>query len=239
MPHVTITCVCGVTTQRYVSPSHKGTPRFCSRLCMESAAPIGSVNRKYEWTAERDHAVRVLWSEVPWGQRRQAALRDPLLAFIPYGAIKWRAMRLGLRRDRYHDGRMWTPAEDAILERFGGEVAAEALQQRLQRAGHHRTLSAIVNRLGKRYQRSAQGAALTAHDVAKILGWEFHAVSKWIAAGDLVAGKSGGGGRYRITRRSVARFVRAHPETCSKRPVDMAMVVEILDQYPIDEERTA
>lgn len=219
-------CPCG-------TPLRKSQRRFCSRLCAQMLAPIGVMNRKYDWTPERDAAVKRLWLDVRWGARKVTAARHPLLCGIPYGTLKWRAMRLGVRRGRGDDERPWSAAESGIVETFAGELAVEAIQRRLWGAGYHRTLRAIVCRLSRRYYgRPLQGATLTVRDVAAMFGVDWHKVEEWIRRDWLHAEKSAGAGRYRIAPASLARFIRTHGEALSKRPVDVAAVVALLDDHP-------
>ena len=233
MPRVAFLCAaCQTPSEKYHRPSYY-VPRFCSRACARLGAPIGAVNRKYDWTPERDAAVHRLWTETPWGRRKRAALRDPLLRPIPYGTLKWRALRLGLRHGFGDLKRPWTRAEDDILETFGGELSAESIQRRLQQAGFRRSLGAISDRLYKRYQRSTAGAALPAHAVARMLGWDHSSIVRWIDAGELRADLSGGGGRHRIMPADLARFARTFPGLLSKRPVDLATLIAMLDQHPV------
>lgn len=227
MPWITIAacaCGCGRSRRVYHQPS-RPRPKFVSKGCLKHPPP-GFANHRWVFTPEMDAAIRRAWlSEIP-GKRWARVLREvPALAAIPRYMVNYRARTLGLAA--IVETR-WAREEDALLEQWAGELSVERIRVKLQAAGYRRSVAAVALRINRRYQRGAAGREMSAFDVSRMLGWEWHAVVDWIKAGKLRALRAAG--RWRIHPAHLAAFIRAEARLLSQRRVDLERVIAILDE---------
>lgn len=232
MPWIEITCACGCgrSKRAYWQPSSY-RPKFFSRECLKSPPP-DTASKKWLFTPVMDLAIGRVWRTVSPGHRHATLLKEqPEFRGIPKYMIHYRARRLGLVAPKADTA--WSLEEDEILEAFGGELSVEQIRRKLKRRGHRRSLAAIAARLYKRYRRGVTGETLTAMDVARMLGWEWHVIVRWIEKGRLKGFRGGPNGRrWRIHKADLARFIQDEAELLSQRRVDLVVMIPLLDAHP-------
>ena len=133
----------------------------------------------------------------------------------------------------------WSPEEDAILESgLNRHLSVSTIHRQLNRAGHSRSLTAIVCRadnLGLRFSREGWSAT----QVAVIFDMDSHAVLRWIDLGWLRATRQQGPGSvlnvtepqrvmYSVKPDDVRRFMLAHPEKWDHRRMKKEVLLDLL-----------
>jgi len=156
------------------------------------------------------------------------------------GWLKGRAGVLGVRAMPTGTPKVcWSPEEDAILESgLNRHLSVSTIHRQLNRAGHSRSLTAIVCRsdnLGLRFSREGWSAT----QVAVIFDMDSHAVLRWIDLGWLRATRQQGPGSvlnvtelqrvmYSVKPDDVRRFMLAHPEKWDHRRMKKEVLLDLL-----------
>lgn len=153
-----------------------------------------------------------------------------------YGWVKWRAAVLGLCRTK---GKLWTAAEDALLERcLDKSMSITAIYKRFMRAGTKRSLSAIASRIegrGLLFNREFW----TANDVARALAVDSHEVARWLESGKLRGTRGPGPSAttapadprrllWQVKPGEVRRFMIANPECWDHRKMRREVLIDLL-----------
>ncbi len=157
------------------------------------------------------------------------------------GWLKWRAGVLGVRHLAELYNRRWTDVENDIL-REGVEAgySVSTLQRQLKMAGFQRSLSAVVDQVGK-LQLGWNRNWYTATEVGRLLGIESKSVTQWIEKGWLTAKRGVGISsalsademeerrlQYQITVPALRKFMVAHPRAWDHRRVRIEVLLDLL-----------
>lgn len=147
---------------------------------------------------------------------------------------RW-ARDLGLTRRRGAPGTggRWTDEELAILEETA-HLSPEATQQRLLRAGYHRTAAAILHRRWTEQVQPEDGGYYAASQAADLLGIADATLTAALDRGELPAVHRGEPQTHRscsvryVHRRDLARWVRDNPYRIDGTKVDMVWLIDLL-----------
>jgi hypothetical protein len=149
---------------------------------------------------------------------------------IPHWALKKRARELGLARTKELP---WSEPELAILSRYAW-MSDERIRLKLKAVGYARTVTGIHLKL-KRMQFKQDGSFYSAYSLAKALGIDPHAVTRWIKSGHLKAKFRGtarcpqqNGDSYLIQEKDVRRFILQHPTDIDLRKVDQLWFLDVI-----------
>lgn len=193
--------------------------------------------RKYVFTPEMDEAIRAAYRNQVGMTRGQVCTPLAEKLGLPRWRVSKRALALGLvsavAPRQYPKTKSWTDAEKEIV----GKYAAATLSHiglKLGEAGFHRSQNAIkiyINRtLGPKPKENYSSRAL-----ARLLGIDDHAVTRWIHEGWLKASKAGtartslqGGDMYVVRPIDVREFVIEHVALIYFRKLDKFWLVELL-----------
>jgi hypothetical protein len=156
----------------------------------------------------------------------------------PRGMLKSRACYLGLAKKADTD-RRWTAEEDALLQALIERgYAVRAIHKRMAKAGHPRSLSAIVSRVSKSDGLVWERDFLTAADVASLFGVDSKTALGWLRAGQL-KGKRGQGPSstrevtderllWQVRYDDIPAFMLAYPGYWDHRKISQEVLLDLL-----------
>jgi len=169
--------------------------------------------RKYLFTDQIDEFVREIYLNHPGARTRPGIRMLAKKVGIPHWALKRRARELGLARTKELP---WSEPELKILARYAW-MSDERIRLKLKSAGYSRTVTGIHLKL-RRMQFKHDSSFYSANGLARALGIDFHAVSRWIKRGHLKVKLRGtarreqqNGDIYLIREKDVRRFILEHP----------------------------
>ena len=149
---------------------------------------------------------------------------------MPHWALKKRARELGLARTKELP---WSEPELAILSRYAW-MSDERIRLKLKAVGYTRTVTGIHLKL-KRMRFKHDGSFYSANSLAKALGIDPHAVTRWIKSGHLRARLRGtarsplqNGDSYVIQEKDIRRFILEHPTEIDLRKVDQLWFLDLI-----------
>ena len=213
--------------QLYPSQSQ---PVCKATLCVACDRGKDQSRRKYVFTDQIDRLIRESYQN-----RRDEKTRlniRPLAKKVgmPHWALKKRARELGLARTKELP---WSEPELAILSRYAW-MSDERIRLKLKAAGYARTVTAIHLKL-KRMRFKHDGSFYSANGLARALGIDSHAVTRWIRSGHLKAKLRGtarterqNGDIYLIHEKDVRRFILEHPTDIDLRKVDQLWFLDLI-----------
>jgi len=187
--------------------------------------------RKYVFTNQIDQLIREVYlnhrdAKTGFGIRPLAKKVG-----MPHWALKKRARELGLARAKELP---WSEPELAILSRYAW-MSDERIRLKLKDAGYARTVTGIHLKQ-KRMKFKHDGSFYSAYGLAKALGIDPHAVTRWIKTGHLKAKLRGtgrtpqqNGDSYLIQERDVRRFILKHPTDIDLRKVDQLWFLDYVE----------
>jgi hypothetical protein len=181
----------------------------------------------YRLTPEREAYLRLHYK--PTGARGMSFRIAKALQVPKWRICRW-AAELGLTSKEGRKGPLWTPEQDAFLEKH---LASRHINWIAKQLG--RSISACHVR-AKRLDLSRRAARdwYTAHDVALGFGVDSHAVLRWIERGQLPARREGQDhedGRacmWRISMQGIRRFLREHPAAFVLAKVDQVWFLDLV-----------
>ena len=211
------------------------------KACLQctSARRLDALNqkkRKYQFTPELDQQIKAIYAR----RRRSTSDRLPDMNVLsercgfPKWALRKRAQELGLTRVKES---AWTPAENAIIEKWV-HLVPERIHAKLTQAGFTRTVTAIrLQRKRLKFNLHNQGQ-YSASAVAYGFGIDQHAVVKWIKDGALVAERAGtkrktnkqGGDAFLISREAVREFILLNPMAFDLGKVDQLWFMHVISE---------
>ena len=142
--------------------------------------------------------------------------------------IKKRAARLGLTMQQ--DKRLWTAAEEEIIERLVGKVSALTIAKKLKR-----TEASVVLKIKRMGLSRRVRNGYTMRDIEECFGEDHHKIEKWIVNGwlrDYLQGtrRHGGNGHdiHRLREKDILDFIRRHPEEINLGKVDPIWFLDLV-----------
>ncbi len=185
--------------------------------------PSTRFKRKYIPTLTIDTVIRKAYRKQRQGDRLALKTASRQLGWS-HDAVCKRGAELGVTRAKE---RLWTPAEEELLERFG-HLSPSGIRRSLAAAGSSRSIAAIQIKLTRtRIKQNLNG--YSANGLADALGVDVHKILLWIRRGSLKAERRGtartesqGGDTWWISDRAVRRFILRTPEE-----IDLACVEKI------------
>ena len=215
-------------------------PSYSSQSRPISLAPVSGCRdhdngkaqrrRKYIFTDHTDQLVRDFYLSPRDGKGISSIHLLAKRLGMPHWALKKRARELGLARTKELP---WSEPELAILSRYAW-MSDERIRLKLRAAGYKRTVTGIHLKL-KRMQFKHDGSFYSAYSLARALGIDPHAVTRWIKTGRLKAkfrgtarGPQQNGDSYLIQEKDVRQFILQHPTEIDLRKVDQLWFLDVL-----------
>lgn len=177
----------------------------------------GRTRKKYDWTPERDQALRERYD----GRVKGTAARLAAAIGWPAWVIKKRAAALGLcyaveRKD-------WTPEETAFLWEHAGTRHAHWIAKQLKRSETSVVLKFKRMKISRRVQDG-----YTLRELTLCFGTDHHVIERWVREGKLVSrplgrpaehddatvrrrGTRGPRDAWAVTDVDLLRFITEHP----------------------------
>ncbi len=143
---------------------------------------------------------------------------------VPPWWISRRAGQLGLVKARLKEAD-WCSAELGILARCVEGGPAQAHRE-LRLAGYERSVGAVASKLKSVKSKSSEDEALSARDLAKLMGVDEKAVVRWISHSGLEASRSGAS--WHIKPQAFKAWVVSHPRMISLRGVDALWFIDLI-----------
>jgi hypothetical protein len=195
----------------------------CDRVKVQS-------RRKYVFTDQIDRLIRESYHNRQNERTRFSVRALAKKVGMPHWALKKRARELGLARTKELP---WSERELEILGRYAW-MSDERIRLKLKAAGWSRTVTGIHLKL-KRMRFKHDGSFYSAYSLAKALGIDPHAVTRWIKSGHLKAnfrgtarGPQQNGDSYLIQEKDVRRFILEHPTDIDLRKVDQIWFLDLI-----------
>ena len=195
----------------------------CDRVKVQS-------RRKYVFTDQIDRLIRESYHNRQNERTRFSVRALAKKVGMPHWALKKRARELGLARTKELP---WSERELEILGRYAW-MSDERIRLKLKAAGWSRTVTGIHLKL-KRMRFKHDGSFYSAYSLAKALGIDPHAVTRWIKSGHLKAkfrgtarGPQQNGDSYLIQEKDVRRFILEHPTDIDLRKVDQLWFLDLI-----------
>jgi hypothetical protein len=186
--------------------------------------------RKYVFTNQIDELIRAIYLDRPGAKTRPGIRVLANKVGIPHWALKKRARELGLARTKENP---WSEPELEILARHAW-MSDERIRLKLKAAGYSRTVTGIHLKL-RRMKFKHDPSFYSANGLARALGIDSHAVSRWIRSGHLKAklrgtarGEKQNGDIYLIREKDVRRFILEHPTEIDLRKVDQLWFLDLV-----------
>jgi len=190
-----------------------------ARLCPECCKKLRVKPAKYVWSPDKDDYLRANYDSRIAGRVKAIADRYSW----PRWVIRKRATILGLTRLNPQD-RAWSPAEDAILEKWAGRRSTYWISQRLP----GRTHTAVVMRF-KRREISRACDGYTARSLALAMGVDNRAITRWVGLGLLKpVDRSPNESIWRFEHGAVRSFVKRNPTAFRLDKVDQTWFLALV-----------
>ena len=213
--------------QLYASQSQ---PVCNATLCVARNRVKAQSRRKYVFTDQIDRLIRESYHNRQNERTRFSVRALAKKVGMPHWALKKRARELGLARTKELP---WSERELEILGRYAW-MSDERIRLKLKAAGWSRTVTGIHLML-KRMRFKHDGSFYSAYSLAKALGIDPHAVTRWIKSGHLKAnfrgtarGPQQNGDSYLIQEKDVRRFILEHPTDIDLRKVDQIWFLDLI-----------
>ena len=190
--------------------------RFCFECCVKRRLKP----QKYVRSAEKDDYLRANYDSRVRGRIGEIAQRFAW----PSWAVRKRAGDLGLTRMSPQE-RAWTPAEDAVLDKWSGRRSAKWIADRLP----FRTLTAVVGRFKRRgLSRAVDGYSARSLSVA--MGVDNRIINRWVSLGLLKPTQQGSmrEAHWLFTHAAVRTFIRLNPTAFRLDKVDQTWFLALV-----------
>ncbi len=189
--------------------------------------PAGS-RKQYVSTGEMDSLIRQGYLRLRQLHDRSALTKVGRQLGWPAYMVSRRGAELGLSLIKETP---WSRPEVRILEQHQF-LSPDAIQNRLRRAGYHRSCTAI---LLKRRQLGLVQKGYSAYRLAELLGTSRHRVVRWIQKGALRASRRGtdrgsrqGGDAWFIKEYDTKRFLKRHQKAFEPAKGDRAWLTAVM-----------
>jgi hypothetical protein len=186
--------------------------------------------RKYVFTDQIDQLIREIYLNHRDEKTRFGIRPLAKKVGMQHWALKKRARELGLARTK---DLPWRERELEVLARCAW-MSDERIRLKLKAAGYSRTVTGIHLKL-KRMQFKHDGSFYSAYSLARALGIDPHAVTRWIKSGHLKAkfrgtarGPQQNGDSYLIQEKDIRRFILEHPTDIDLRKVDQLWFLDLI-----------
>lgn len=191
-----------------------------ARLCPECCQKLRRKPAKYAWTPDKIEYVRANYDSRIKGRVKEIADRFAW----PEWVIRKRATELRLTRLNPLE-HAWTPAEDAVLDKWAGRRSTYWISQQLP----GRTHTAVVMRF-KRREISRAFDGYTARSLATAMGVDHRAISRWVSLGLLkpVDRRADASHPWQFTHSAVRTFVKRNPTAFHLDKVDQTWFLALV-----------
>jgi len=184
-------------------------------------------NLKYVWRPEYDEYLKAHYYG---GLNRRFQVLNRMIreTRLPRWYIKKRAARLGLTM--HQDKRLWTMAEEAIVEHLVGKVSALTIAKRLKR-----TEASVVLKIKRMGLSRRVRNGYTMRDLEECLGEDHRKIQRWIENGwlrDRLQGTHRHNGNgcdiHRFQEKDILTFLKQHPREITLGRVDQIWFLDVL-----------